>query len=186
VIKRDQRKLRWIIEGNPCDLRERLTTIGGFMHRAIPFTSEENESHDSERSGSTQGDPRHGPDTPRLVACLLLVPEDAQAILSFLRKLAVAGRDLPPHTPTIDGNTSTRSASEDSWLGHSEAAAYLGVSKSTLYHYSSGEQIERRKLGGRLEYRRSALDEFKEAHTLQANCRSTSARIIASAHSSGK
>jgi hypothetical protein len=63
------------------------------------------------------------------------------------------------------------------------------VSKSTLYHYSSGEQIERRKLGGRLEYRRSALDHFKRAHTahtLPASCRAASARIIASAHSSGK
>jgi excisionase family DNA binding protein len=79
-----------------------------------------------------------------------------------------------------------QSACEDSWLDHSEAAAYLGVSKSTLYHYSSSEQIERRKLGGRLEYRRSALDKFKEAHTLPASCYSTSARIIASAHSSGK
>jgi predicted DNA-binding transcriptional regulator AlpA len=74
----------------------------------------------------------------------------------------------------------------DTWLRHSEAASYLGVSKSTLYHYSSGEQIERRKFGGRLEYRRSALDHFKQAHTLPAGCRAASARIIASAHSSGK
>ncbi|MGH7743872.1 MAG: helix-turn-helix domain-containing protein [Candidatus Dormibacteria bacterium] len=77
-------------------------------------------------------------------------------------------------------------ARDDSWLGHSGAAAYLGVSKSTLYHYSCHEEIERRKLGGRLEYRRSALDKFKEAHTFPASCRSTSARIIAPAHSSGK
>jgi hypothetical protein len=43
AIKRDQGKLRWIIEGNLYELRERLTTIGGIRHRPIPFTPEENE-----------------------------------------------------------------------------------------------------------------------------------------------
>ena len=156
------------------------------MNRTIPFTTEGKESSGSEHGRSTQGDLRSRADAPRLVACLLLVPEDAHAILSFLQNLAVSGRDQSLDRPTIDGNTSMQSAPEDSWLGHSEAAAYLGVSKSTLYHYSSGEQIERRKLGGRLEYRRSALDHFKQAHTLPASCRAASARIIASAHSSGK
>ncbi len=156
------------------------------MNRAIPFTTDGKESPGSERGRSTQGDLRDNAAAPRLVACLLLVPEDAHAILSFLQKLAVSGRDRSPDIPTFDGNASMQSAPEDSWLRHSEAAAYLGVSKSTLYHYSSGEQIERRKLGGRLEYRRSALDKFKEDHTQPASCRSSSARIIASAHSSGK
>jgi len=156
------------------------------MNRAILLTSEQKGSTDSENGRSTQPDFRNNADTPKLVACVLLVPEDAEAILSFLQKLGVSGRDLPSNRPTIDANASMQSACEDSWLAHSEAAAYLGVSNSTLYHYSSGEQIERRKLGGRLEYRRSALDKFKEAHTLPASCCSTSARIIASAHSSGK
>jgi len=156
------------------------------MNRTIPFTTEGMESRGSEHGQSTQGDLRDNAAAPRLVACLLLVPEDAHAILSFLQKLAVSGRDRSPDIPTFDGNASMQSAPEDSWLRHSEAAAYLGVSNSTLYHYSSGEQIERRKLGGRLEYRRSALDKFKEDHTQPASCRSSSARIIASAHSSGK
>jgi predicted DNA-binding transcriptional regulator AlpA len=156
------------------------------MNRTMPFTTEGKESAGSEHGRSTQGDLRDNAEGPRWVACLLLVPEDAQAILSFLQKLAVNGRDWSPDRATTEGNTTKQSAPEDSWLGHSEAAAYLGVSKSTLYHYSSGEQIERRKLGGRLEYRRSALDHFKQAHTLPASCRAASARIIASAHSSGK
>jgi len=156
------------------------------MNRTIPFTTEGMESRGSEHGRSTEGDLRDNAAAPRLVACLLLVPEDVHAILSFLQKLAVGGRDRSPDIPTFDGNASMQSTPEDSWLRHSEAAAYLGVSKSTLYHYSSGEQIERRKLGGRLEYRRSALDKFKEDHTQPASCRSSSARIIASAHSSGK
>jgi excisionase family DNA binding protein len=77
-------------------------------------------------------------------------------------------------------------ASEDSWLNHSEAAKYLGVSKSTLYHYSNQEQIERLKLGGRLEYRRFALDKFKEAHTLPPRPHFQRRGIITSAHFSGK
>jgi excisionase family DNA binding protein len=48
------------------------------------------------------------------------------------------------------------------WLTHSEAARYLGVAISTLYRYAEQEKIECRKLGNRLEYRRSSLDRFKE------------------------
>ena len=155
------------------------------MNRTMPFTTEGKESAGSEHGRSAQGDLRDNAAAPRLIACLLLVPEDAHAILTFLQKLAVSG-DRSPDRATSEGNTFGQSAPDDSWLGHSEAAAYLGVSESTLYHYSSDEQIERRKLAGRLEYRRSALDDFKQAHTLPASCRAASARIIASAHSSGK
>ena len=66
------------------------------MNRTIPFTTEGKESADSEHGRSTQGDLRNYADAPRLVACLLLVPEDAHAILSFLQKLAVSGRDRFP------------------------------------------------------------------------------------------
>jgi len=156
------------------------------MNRAIPFATELKASADSEPTRSTQDNLDNTPNTPKLVACLLLLPEDAEAILDFLRRLAVNGRDFPSDKATSEDSVLMRSACEDSWLGHSEAAAYLGVSKSTLYHYSCHEQIERRKLGGRLEYRRSALDKFKEDRTQPASCRSSSARIIASAHSSGK
>lgn len=156
------------------------------MNRAIPFATELKAPADSEPTRSTQDNLQSTANTPKLVACLLLLPEDAEAILSFLRRLAVNGRDFPSDKATNEGSVLMQSACEDSWIGHSEAAAYLGVSKSTLYHYSCHEQIERRKLGGRLEYRRSALDKFKEDHTQPASCRSSSARIIASAHSSGK
>ena len=156
------------------------------MHPSIPFNTDEKELGDSEKGRSTQSDLRNNADTPKLVACLLLVPQDAEAILRFLQRLAVSGRDLSSIKSTIDANASMQLAPEESWLSHSQAAAFLGVSKSTLYHYSCHDQIERRKLGGRLEYRRSALDRFKDAHTLPASGHSTSARIIASAHSSGK
>jgi excisionase family DNA binding protein len=156
------------------------------MKRAIPFATELKASADSEPSPSTQDNLDNTASTPKLVACLLLFPEDAETILTFLRRLAVNGRDFPSDKPTNEGSVLMPSTCEDSWLGHSEAAAYLGVSKSTLYHYSCHEKIERRKFGGRLEYRRSALDKFKEDHTQPTGCRSSHTRIIASAHSSGK
>src|SRR6267143_1664028 len=111
------------------------------MNRAIPSTTDGKESPGSERGRGTQGDLRNNTDAPKLVVCLLLVPEDAQAILSFLQKLVVSCRDQSLDRPAIDGNTSMQSAPEESWLGRSEAGAYLRVSKSALDHYSCGEQI---------------------------------------------
>jgi predicted DNA-binding transcriptional regulator AlpA len=123
---------------------------------------------------------------PVLVACVVFQTPAPEHLVQKIREAITALAVQKSACPIIPEITSLQPVSEDPWLRHSEAAAYLGVSESTLYHYSSGEQIERRKLGGRLEYRRSALDHFKQAHTLPASCRAASARIIASAHSSGK
>jgi predicted DNA-binding transcriptional regulator AlpA len=123
---------------------------------------------------------------PVLVACVVFQTHAPEHLIQKVREAITA---LAPQTSTCPINpevASLQPVSEDPWLRHSEAAAYLGVSESTLYHYSSGEQIERRKFGGRLEYRRSALDKFKEDHTQPATCYANSTRIIASAHSSGK
>src|SRR5258708_8909634 len=97
------------------------------MNRAIPFATELKASADSEPTRSTQ-DNLHNTASPKLVACLLLLPEDAEAILSFFRRLAVNGRDFPSDKASNEGGVLMQSACEDSWLGHSEAAAYLGVS----------------------------------------------------------
>lgn len=156
------------------------------MDFSIPFETELKASADSEPARRTQNKLNNTASTPKLVVCLLLLPEDAKTILSFLRRLAANGRDFTSDEPANEGTVVVQSAREDSWLSHSQAAAYLGISKSTLYHYSCYEQIERRKFCGRLEYRRSALDKFKEDHTQPAGRRSSSARIIASVHSSGK
>ncbi len=123
---------------------------------------------------------------PVLVACVVFQTHEPELLIQKIHEAITSIAAQRPASPVIPEINSLRSVPEDPWLRHSEAAAYLGVSKSTLYHYSSGEQIERRKLGGRLEYRRSALDHFKQAHTLPASCRAASALIIASAYSSGK
>jgi len=123
---------------------------------------------------------------PTVVACVVFQTQDPERLVELLRQaLTGIGDQAPPEQPTAT-SLSLQRHSEDPWLKHAEAAEYLGVSKSTLYHYSCHEQIERRRLGGRLTYRRSTLDKFKEAHIRPASCGSIPARIIASAHSSGK
>jgi hypothetical protein len=74
----------------------------------------------------------------------------------------------------------------DSWLEHKAAADYLGVACSTLYRYSEHHEIESRKFCGRLQYRLSSLDEFKDRHIRPSRHPGHAGRIIASALSSGK
>jgi Helix-turn-helix domain len=70
--------------------------------------------------------------------------------------------------------------------GDPEAAEYLGIATSTLYRYACQHKIESRKLCGRLEYRLSALDKFKDLHNRPATRWPSPGRIIPSALGSGK
>jgi hypothetical protein len=138
------------------------------MNRSIPLLARQNESANSKNPGSGQENSQEQVNLPKLVACVVLLPEDSEPIFTLLQKLAMRARDPSSVSATTDPDPFIQSVREDPWLGHAEASEYLGVSASTLYHYSCQEQIERRKLGGRLEYRRSTLDKFKEARTLPA------------------
>ena len=121
---------------------------------------------------------------PQLLACLLILPSDAEPIVSLLRNLAAS---LPctaalPFVAEADYATATA----DPWLNHGEAADYLGISKSTLYQYASQEKIECRKLGARLEYLRSTLDRFKDQQIRTARRCLMQGSIIPTALGSGK
>ena len=95
---------------------------------------------------------------PVLVACFVLPSEQAKSLIAMLQRIAASSPASPANTPldTEIQEFKTR------WLTHAEAASYLGVAVSTLYHYAGQERIECRKIGNRLEYRRSSLDRFKE------------------------
>ena len=121
---------------------------------------------------------------PRLLACLLLVPSDAEPIVAMLEQLA-AGSQTPMPFPSFL-NQEPHSLGEDHWLEHTEAAKCLGISKSTLYRYVSQQRIECRKIAGRLEYRQSALEKLKREHTRPARLSHHASGIIPSALSSGK
>lgn len=120
-----------------------------------------------------------------LLACILLVPEDAAPLLALLKQVnGNVGQSTTGQVADVRTMNSLRPQSE-SWLGHPEAADYLGVSKSTLYRFACEGRIETRKLGGRLEYSRLTLDKFKEQQIRPAR-RSRTRGIITPTLGSGK
>ena len=123
------------------------------------------------------------PEPPQLLACLLILPSDAEPIVSLLRNLA-ASLPCTAAFPFV-GEAGYATATAGPWLKHAEAADYLGISKSTLYQYTSQQKIECRKLGGRLEYFRSTLDRFKDQQIRPAR-RLMRGSIIPTALGSGK
>ena len=123
---------------------------------------------------------------PTVVACVVFQTQDPEQLVELLRQ-ALTGipdqvRPQPPHT----ANLCLGRPPEDFWLKHAEAAEYLGVSKSTLYQYACQQKIECRKLAGRLEYRRSTLDQFKDRQIRPAHRWFPERGIIPTALGSGK
>jgi len=135
------------------------------------------------RHSDTQEAQVDQPEPPQLLACLLVLPSDAEPIVSLLRNLAAS---LPCTAAFPFGETDYRTATADPWLKHSDAADYLGISKSTIYQYASQEKIECRKLGGRLEYLRSTLERFKDQQIRPARRCLVQGSIIPTALGSGK
>ena len=106
--------------------------------------------------------------------------------MAILHKLMGTSESPTPVNSTILHKTSSKPPSDEEWFNHNEAAAYLGIAKSTRYRYSEQLRIESRKLGGHLEYRRTALDKFKDQHVRPARRTTRGECIIPSALSSGK
>jgi excisionase family DNA binding protein len=105
--------------------------------------------------------------SPAFVACFVLPAQQAETLISVLQEFVSSTEGLAPaifsHLAIAPTNDST-----SVWLTHPEAAKCLGISTTTLYRYVEQERIEFRKIGNRLEYRRSALDQFKEQHVRPA------------------
>ena len=105
--------------------------------------------------------------SPAVVACFVLPPKQAETLISVLQEFMSSAEGLAPanfSTLAIAPNEVSTAV----WLTHREAAKCLGISTTTLYRYAEQERIEFRKIGNRLEYRRSALDQFKEQHVRPA------------------
>jgi excisionase family DNA binding protein len=124
-----------------------------------------------------------GSERPQLLACLLILPSDAEPIVSLLKRLA----DSCPHARALCLEAGSEpSTAAERWVSHSVAADYLGISKSTLYRYVSQQKIECRKMAGRLEYRESTLEKAKQVQIRPARFSLTSHDIILSTLNSGK
>lgn len=123
---------------------------------------------------------------PTVVACVVFQTQDPERLVELLRQALTAIPDQVRPQPPDTANLCLERPPEDFWLKHAEAAKYLGVSKSTLYQYACQQKIEYRKLAGRLEYRRSTLDQFKDRQIRPAHRWSSQRRIIPAALGSGK
>ncbi len=117
---------------------------------------------------------------PVLVACVVFKTHAPEHLIQKIHEAITA---IAVETPPSPINPEIP---EDAWLRHSEAANYLGISKSTLYQYACQRKIECRKLGGRLEYRRSTLDRFKDLQVRRTHEWFPRKSIIATALGSGK
>jgi excisionase family DNA binding protein len=122
---------------------------------------------------------------PVLVACVVFQTQAPEHLIQKIRE-AITAIAQTSACPVIPGITSLRSVPEDPWLRQAEAANYLGISKSTLYQYACQRKIECRKLGGRLEYRRSTLDRFKDLQVRRTHEWFPRKSIITTALGSGK
>lgn len=98
---------------------------------------------------------------PTVVACVVFQTQNPERLVEVLRQ-ALTGIAVEARTEPKTTRSPQQSETGDPWLKHAEAAEYLGVSKSTLYQYACHQKTECRKLAGRLEYRRSNLDQFKD------------------------
>lgn len=118
-------------------------------------------------------------------AYVLVIPRIDGPLLETLQKLlAVLSAQEPVTLPF--GSRKAELEMVDTWVSHASAAKHLGVSESTLYRYAEHGILESRKLCGRLQYRLSSLDKFKEQHIRPA-LRSLSERaILSTAPTSGK
>jgi excisionase family DNA binding protein len=122
---------------------------------------------------------------PAMLACFILMPKQAESLISVLKELATGATDITQLSSMSFALTADSKESVEVWLSHAEAAKYLGISKSTLYHHAEQERLESRKFCGRLEYRVCSLDKFKNEQ-LRPPRRSRDGAIIGPALSSGK
>jgi hypothetical protein len=95
--------------------------------------------HDLSRTETTD-ERTHG---ARLVACVLLVPSDAEPVLTLLEQLAVSTQNPIPLSAVLGSAPGVSESRSDRWLEHAQASKRLGVSRSTLcrlWSHLSGSQ----------------------------------------------
>ncbi len=123
---------------------------------------------------------------PSIVACVVFQTRDPDHLIQLLREALTGIAGPVPEGSRTSPAVLHQTECEDPWLKHPEAAAYLGISKNTLYRYACQQTIESRKLGGRLEYHRSTLDRFKNRQIRPARRYIEPGGIITAALGSGK
>lgn len=122
--------------------------------------------------------------SPAVVACVVFRTQNPEQVIQALTEALAGIGELA--SPEVPAKSNGQMEAPETWLKHPDAAEYLGISINTLYRYACQHRIEYRKLCGRLEYRRSALDGFKDLHVRPAARWPSSGGIISAALGSGK
>jgi len=117
---------------------------------------------------------------PTVLACVVFQTQDPERLVELLRHALTGIPDQVRPEPQNTAGRSLQEHFEELWLKHKEAAEY------PLYQYACQQKIECRKLGGRLEYRRSTLDQFKDGQIRPAHRWFSRRGIIPAAPVSGK
>lgn len=156
------------------------------MSNANPGKSVRYEQQHTKEDMATEATTNPVSERPRLLACLLLMPSDAEPIVAMLEQLAANSLSHIPLPSFLDQHSRAAAATGECWLEHTEAAKYLGISKSTLYRYASQQRIECRKIAGRLEYRRTSLEGLIKQQTRPARLSHRASGIIQGTLNSGK
>lgn len=123
---------------------------------------------------------------PAVVACVVFQTRDPEQLVQLLREALTGIADQAPAEPPAPPAVSLQRDFGDPWLKHAETAEYLGISKSTLYQYACQQKIECRKLAGRLEYRRSTRDQFKDRQVRPAQRSFSQGSVVPRPLGSGK
>ena len=109
------------------------------------------------------------------VADVAVSEQTEKALLTLKSVQAAANLTEKTAAPlSVHGNTSEP---DDPWLYAEPSAGYVGVSVSTLYKYCSQKRIEYRKVAGRLQFRKSTLDQFMAEQIHPARARGDSTRV---------
>jgi len=156
------------------------------MIKANPHDLGRHERLDEKQVTALGGRTHETPERSKLLACVLIVPSDAELFVALLESLAAGSQTAIAFPSLLDGEPSGAAGTEDHWLAHADAAKCLGISKSTLYRYVCQQRIECRKIAGRLQYRQSALEKLKKQQIRPARLSRLAGGILTSALSSGK
>jgi excisionase family DNA binding protein len=108
------------------------------------------------------------------------VTEQTQRDLVPLFKALSSFQLLPACEAKMSSPSPMALPTEDRWLDHNEAAAYLGLKPSTLYKKVSAGEIEHRKYCGRSKYQQSELDHFKNEQIRPARKRGRIPAVLGS------
>jgi len=160
--------------------------FGGAMSKANPDDLGRHQRLEKKQETALEGRTHETPGRSKLLACLLIVPSDAESIVALLEQLAASSQAPIAFPSLLDREPNGVAGTEDHWLEHADAAKCLGISKSTLYRYVCQQRIECRKIAGRLEYRQSALERLKKEQIRPARSSHLAGGILTSALSSGK